>query len=434
MKARPLLVVFLTVLIDLLGFGIVIPLLPVYSKAYGASELELGLLFACFSGMQFFCAPFWGRISDRIGRRPVLLGGLCGTALAYLLFAAADSMTLLFVSRLLAGFFGANVSTAHAYIADVTEAGERTKGMGIIGAAFGLGFTIGPLVGGELARWSLRAPGLFAAGLSLSAAAFGWYNLPEPARHVAGARTLRLELLRSAFRLQPFARLLLLYFLAIAAFSCFEAMFIRYGLARFPDEFGLPARVEHATLDEVIAAAPIAGRYIAFVGVVSALVQGGLIRRLAPRFGEWRLIVGGPLLLGLGIGIVACAPLLPLDPALQWLLVIVGCLLMPLGLGVNSPSLTSLLSQSAPPAEQGAYMGLVQSAASFARMSAPPAAGLCFVLAGPSAPFFAAAAMLAAAAWIALGAGGADPGETRSVDPGATRGASGARTSPPGSA
>src|SRR5262249_48531049 len=169
----PLLFIFLTVFIDLLGFGIVIPLLPVYTKAYGASESQLGILFGCFSGMQFLFAPMWGRLSDRIGRRPVLIGGLVGTAASYVLFGLANSMPLLFASRILAGFFGANISTAQAYIADVTAPENRARGMGLIGAAFGLGFTLGPWIGGELAHVSIHAPGFLAAGRAFSAAGFG---------------------------------------------------------------------------------------------------------------------------------------------------------------------------------------------------------------------------------------------------------------------
>src|SRR5580765_3221671 len=175
-----LLFIFLTVFIDLLGFGIVIPLLPVYSDMYGADAQELGILFGCFSGMQFLFAPMWGRLSDRVGRRPVLVGGLVGTSAASLLFGFAGSMPLIFASRLLAGFFGANISTAQAYIADVTTQENRAKGMGLIGAAFGLGFTLGPWVGGELAHVSIRAPGFLAAGLSFSAALFGYLTLREP--------------------------------------------------------------------------------------------------------------------------------------------------------------------------------------------------------------------------------------------------------------
>src|SRR5262245_6872744 len=209
----PLLFIFLTVFIDLLGFGIVIPLLPVYSDMYGADAQELGILFGCFSGMQFLFAPMWGRLSDRIGRRPVLIGGLVGTAASYLLFGLANSMPLLFVSRLLAGFFGANVSTAQAYIADVTTPENRAKGMGMIGAAFGLGFTLGPWIGGELAAISPGAPGFLAAGLSLCAAIFGYLKLPEPARERSGGtRVFRLDQARHAARDARIGIVLLLSF------------------------------------------------------------------------------------------------------------------------------------------------------------------------------------------------------------------------------
>src|SRR5690349_3175844 len=165
----PLLFIFLTVFIDLLGFGIVIPLLPIYSENYHASEATLGLLFTSFSGMQFLFAPMWGRLSDRMGRRPVLIGGLIGTAFSYVLFANAHDLTMLFVSRLLAGFFGGNISAAQAYIADVTPPEKRAQGMGLIGAAFGLGFTFGPPLGGILSTYSMALPGYLAAGLSLAA-------------------------------------------------------------------------------------------------------------------------------------------------------------------------------------------------------------------------------------------------------------------------
>ncbi len=392
---KPLVTVFLTVLIDLLGFGIIIPLLPIYSKAYGASEVELGLLFSCFSGMQLVFAPLWGKVSDRIGRRPVLLGGLVGTGLSYLLFAQADSMTLLFVSRLLAGFFGANIATAHAYVADVTRPEERAKGMGMIGAAFGIGFTIGPLVGGELTRFSTAAPGYAACLLSLAAATFGWRNLPEPARTGrSGTRLFGFGELRHAAREPRIGGVMLLYFLAIFAFSCFEAMFTRFGLAAYPAEFGVPVAIEHATLDQIMAASPIAGRYLAFIGVISALIQGGFIRRLVPRFGETALAVAGPLLLGSSFLIVGAAG--------AWWLVIVGCAVMPFGLGINNPSMTSLTSRASPPEAQGAYLGINQSLGSLARMTGPPAAGWFFQAHGPHSPFFFAAAVLGGATVIAF--------------------------------
>lgn len=393
----PLLFVFLTVFIDLLGFGIVLPLLPVYSKAYGAGEVALGLLFSCFSGMQFLFAPLWGRISDRAGRRPVLIGGLVGTAASYALFAVADSMPLLFASRLLAGFFGANISTAQAYIADVTTPENRAKGMGLIGAAFGLGFTLGPLIGGELTSLSPQAPGWFAAGLSLCAATFGYLRLPEVRGNQAGSRVFGTVQVKHALTEPRIGVLMGLTFLTVSAFGAFEAMFTRFGLARFPGVFHLPGAVENASLDEILAAAPVAGRYLAAIGVISALIQGGLIRRLVPRFGEPALLVVGPFLLGLALAVVGLGGWFQ-----SWALVITGCVLMPLGFGLSNPALASLVSRASPAAEQGAYMGINQSISSLGRMTGPPAAGLLFGALGPQSPFFAAALVLGAASLIAL--------------------------------
>src|SRR5688572_1222722 len=178
--------------------------------------------------MQLVFAPMWGRLSDRIGRRPVLIGGLVGTAASYALFGLADSLVLLFASRLLAGFFGANISTAQAYIADVTTPQNRAKGMGLIGAAFGLGFTLGPLFGGELTRIAPGAPGFFAAGLSLCAAIFGYFRLPEPVRTVQGSRVFHATQIRRAFGDPRISTLMLLTFLSVVAFGSFEAMFTRF--------------------------------------------------------------------------------------------------------------------------------------------------------------------------------------------------------------
>lgn len=393
----PLAFIFLTVFIDLLGFGIVIPLLPIYSQAYGASELELGVLFASFSAMQLVFAPLWGRLSDRIGRRPVLVGGLIGTSASYALFATADSMAMLFCSRLLAGFFGANISTAQAYIADVTTPQNRARGMGLIGAAFGLGFTLGPWIGGELTRWSVAAPGWFASATSLAAATFGFLRLPEPPRgERSSSRVFHVEHLRHAASDARIGWLLALIFLAIFSFSAFEAMFTRFGLAAFPSVFGVTGAIEDATLEQVIAAAPIAGRYLAFIGILSALIQGGLIRRLVPRYGETNLIVAGPTILGVSLVVVAIGGVLG-----QWWIVIVGCVLMPIGFGLNNPALNGLISRASPIDQQGSYLGINQSIASFARMSGPPFAGFVFQRFGPTAPFYCAAAALALAALIA---------------------------------
>ena len=395
----PLLFIFLTVFIDLLGFGIVIPLMPIYSKAFHSSGLETGLLFSCFSGMQLIFAPMWGRLSDRIGRRPVLIGSLIGTAASYALFAHANSMGVLYASRLLAGFFGANISGAQAYVADVTEGKDRAKGMGMIGAAFGLGFTFGPLIGGILSKYAHvegqlpPVPGYAAAGLSLAAALFGYCKLPEPARHKGGSRAFGVTQLREAFGNGRVGLLLLLNFCNITAFSAFETMFIYFGIAKFPSAFHQPTVAGTPTMDDVLRAAPVAGYYLFGVGVISAIIQGGLIRRLVPRFGETRLAIAGPAILALALGIVGGAP--------TWSIVIFGCILMPCGFGLSNPSVNSLLSRAVPPERQGAFLGLNQSGGSLARLLAPAIAGLLFTSFGPESPFFAASATLLLSTLIA---------------------------------
>jgi MFS family permease len=296
-------------------------------------------------------------------------------------------MAMLFVSRILAGFFGANVSTAQAYIADVTEPKDRAKGMGMIGAAFGLGFTLGPWIGGELTAYSVRLPGFLAAALSISAALFGYVKLREPRTHSKTAsRVFGFDQVRTAFSNPRIGTLYLLFFLSIFSFAAFESMFTLYGLAVFPDVFNLPVGVEQPTREQVLAAAPIVGRYMGLIGVMSAVIQGGLIRRLVPRFGETRLVVAGPFLLGLSLLIIGLAT--------SWWVVIAGCALMPFGFGINNPSLNSLVSRATPEQQQGAYLGLNQSLGSLARMSGPVLAGLLFDNRGPASPFLAAAAIL----------------------------------------
>jgi MFS family permease len=392
---KGLLPVFLTVFIDLLGFGIVIPLLPIYAQDFGSSELELGMLFASFSLMQLIFAPMWGRLSDRIGRKPVLVGGLLGTAGSYVMFGFADTIPLLFISRMLAGFFGANVATAQAYVADVTRPEDRAKGMGMIGAAFGLGFTFGPLIGGEMVGVGMGAPGFLAAGLSLVAAIIGMIQLHEPERHRPDAsRLFGMETMAEAFRERATGTILLLYFLGILAFSGFEAMFIKFGLDRFPQIFGLTASVTVATHEQILAAAPIAGRYMFVIGLIAAFIQGGLIRRLVPRYGETRLIVLGPLFLGLSFAIIGLAP--------NWAVVIAGCALMPFGFGLNNPALQGLLSRAAPSEHQGAYLGLNQSLGSLARVVGPVFAGLLFQYGTAGLPFLVGAGTLFLATVIAF--------------------------------
>jgi MFS family permease len=350
-RISPLAAVFFTVVIDLLGFGLVLPLLPLYGKEYGAADATTGAILASFSVMQFLFAPIWGRLSDRIGRRPVILAGLGGSVLSYSLFAIApllaDPIPLLFASRAAAGLFGGTISTAYAYIADTTGPEERGRGMALIGAAFGIGFTVGPAVGGL--GWSLSpsAPGWIAAGFSALALLFALRRLPEPARHVAPPRAAWWD--RAAFREALSApgvgTLFLLTFLGHGAFALFESTLGRLAQERF--DFNPKTN----------------GWLFSYLGLLAAFAQGFLVRRFIRRAGERRFAILGTLALGLGLLATGQAPSLAL------LLLVVP--LPVLGFAMLNPSVASLLSRRTNPSIQGSVMGLNQSTASLARIAGP---------------------------------------------------------------
>src|SRR5215831_227681 len=293
MKRSPLLVIFITVFIDLIGFGIVIPVLPFYAEGtkFGATPSQVGLLFASYSVMQLVFAPVLGRLSDKYGRRPVLLASLLGTALGFLILGFATTVWMLFVGRIIDGISGGNISTAQAYIADVTTKEDRAKGMGLIGAAFGLGFVFGPAIGGVLSRWGINVPFLFAGSLALGNAVLLYFVLPEtvtadhPARtSAASGRGWRQ--LTASLRNQRLSFVLAIYFLSIVAFSIMTATFSLFMMFRLGyDAF-------HN------------GWIFAFVGIISATIQGGLIGKLVKRFGEPLLVIVGGLLFSASLFVV----------------------------------------------------------------------------------------------------------------------------------
>jgi multidrug resistance protein len=375
---RRLPLLFLTVFVDLVGFGIILPLLPFYAVRFGASGAVVGLLVTVYSVAQFFMAPLWGRLSDRYGRRPILLLGLLGSSLAYLVFAWAGTVAVLFLSRILAGFGGSTIPVAEAYIADVTPPERRAGNMGLIGAAFGLGFTVGPALGGILSTVSPEAPGYFAAALCLVNAAAAWLFLPETLprtgsrRHAPGF-AFTVGGLRTALRAPELRRVLLLYFLFTAAFAVIQPTLSIFGAVRF----GLgEQRV---------------GYLFAFLGLISAAVQGGLVRRLVPWLGEVRLIRISAVPLVAGLALIALAPSLGV--------LLVALALLAVGYGGTLPSVISLVSRVAPPELQGGVLGVGQSVGSLARIVAPAAAGIAFdvALAAP----YALGALVAAAGAIA---------------------------------
>lgn len=363
-RLSPLVIVFLTVFIDLIGFGIVIPLLPLYAKAHDPSPVALGLLMASFSAMQFLFTPLLGRLSDRVGRRPIVLISLAGTVVSYLFFAFAHSLAGLFASRLLAGISGANIATAQAIIADVTPAEERARGMGLIGMAFGLGFIFGPALGGLAVHLGESAPGLFATGLSASAFLWALFALPEtrPA-DTAAPRTGALPFrgLAKAFAKPALAPFLLLTLVATTAFAGFEATFALYLASRFGAS---PAFVAWAFVG---------------VGISATVIQGGLIRPLVARLGELRVItLGAACLLGgfaalLGVGSL---------PAL-----FVALVLMSFGWSVTIPSLSGLISRRTHASEQGEALGSFQSMAALGRIVGPFWGASSFLRYGPAGPF-----------------------------------------------
>ena len=354
MKRSPLLVIFVTVFIDLVGFGIVIPVLPFYVEGteFDASPRAVGLLFASYSIMQLLFTPVLGRLSDRYGRRPVLFFSLLGTSLGFFVMGFATALWMLFVGRIIDGITGGNISTAQAYIADVTAEENRAKGMGLIGAAFGLGFIFGPAIGGVLSRWGAHVPFLFAGALALANAVLLYFVLPEtvtpghPAR--ASAATGRWSQLARALRQRRLAYVLAIYFLFVTAFSIMTSSFGLFTLFRF----GFDA---HDT-----------GWIFAFVGVVGALVQGGLIGLLVRAFGEPPLVIAGALLFAASLVLI---PLTGPETGVPALLALGA--LFALGNGLATPSLNALASRSAGAGEQGGVLGVTQSVGSLARAIGP---------------------------------------------------------------
>jgi MFS transporter, DHA1 family, tetracycline resistance protein len=366
----PLLIIFITVFIDLLGFGIIIPLLPFYAEHFGASALVVGLLSSSFSLAQFLFAPFWGRLSDRIGRRPVILIGLLGSALSYAFFALATSLAMLFLARSLAGIAGANIPTAQAFIADTTTAETRARGMGLIGAAFGLGFIFGPAIGGFLSHWGYAAPAWFAAALSLANFVAALFLLPEsrPPQARDASRPGQIEVIRRAVAQPHLPMVLLVYFLVVTAFASFEATFALYSERRF----GFTA----ATI----------GYMFAWIGVVLATVQGVLVGRVVKRIGEKRLVPLAIFVIGVALGLVPVASAVPVLAAVAGLLA--------LGMGFNSPSLLSAISQLAAVRDRGSTLGVSQSLGSLARIIGPLWGGWVFDQFGIAFPFFTSAGVM----------------------------------------
>jgi multidrug resistance protein len=380
MKRSPLVIVFFTVFIDLVGFGIVLPLLPYYAETYGAGALAVGLLSTSYSLMQFLFTPLWGRMSDRYGRRPLILLSLSGSCIGYLVFALAKTLPVLFIGRMIAGFAGAIIPTTNAYIADVTTPENRAKGMGLIGAAFGLGFILGPAIGGLLSPYGYDKPAFLASAMAGTNLLFAYFKLPESqtaeSRSRAKTRTFGIKALTEALAHPRIGLLLMLYFVVTFAFSNMEATF---GLLN-EHRYGLSASET--------------GYLFTFIGLLMSLMQGTLVGRLVKRLGEGRLISLGTFTMIFGIGLMPFAPNM---------LIYCGIIaLMSFGAGVNNPSITGLLSRSSSLDEQGGIMGIAQSTASLARVLGPVWGGYTFGSIGIRWPFISAGLLMGLAFLISV--------------------------------
>lgn len=383
MKKSPLLVLFLTIFIDLVGFGIVLPLLPNYARELGASPLMIGVIAATYSLMNFFFAPLWGSISDRIGRRPVILISVATSVVSYLFFSHASTLAWLIFSRVLAGIGSANVSAAQAYITDITDPANRSKSLGLVGAAFGLGFIFGPPLGGILkTHYGIEAVGYAAAALSLLDLILAFFLLPESLKEKQSGQMqfkfFRFDSIAQTLRQAPLSRVAWVNFLYIFAFVNMQV------------SLALLAKEHYALSDKSI------GYLFAFIGFCAAMVQGGLIGRLTKKYGEKKLLLLGNCLMTLGI---VCIPFTPRN-SFSLLFGLAALALVAIGNGLIAPTNTALASLLTPPGEQGERLGILQSIGSLARVAGPFTGGFLYGL-NYHAPYLLGGVFMLASSYMA---------------------------------
>jgi DHA1 family tetracycline resistance protein-like MFS transporter len=367
MKNRKLITLFLIVFVDLLGFSIILPLLPFYAETFGATPTQIGFLVASYAAAQLVGAPVLGRLSDRFGRKPVLLVSISGTFIGFLILGFANSLWMLFLSRILDGFTGGNISVAQAYITDVTDDSNRAKGLGLLGAAFGLGFIIGPAIGGILSVYGFALPAFVAAGLSMVSILGVLFLLPESLTPQARAdlqkqsrQSFSIKNLWQAINRPRVGPILHVRFFYGLAFAVFQTIFPLYALYRF----NLDARST--------------GFVLTYVGVLVVFVQGFLVGWMAARFDEYRLIFLGTVVMGVSLFAWAIVP------SVIALLIVLAPLA--LAAGTLNTLLNSTLSKAVYAEEVGGTLGLSASLESLTRVISPTAAGYLLGSIGPWAP------------------------------------------------
>ncbi|MBA3945647.1 MAG: MFS transporter [Herpetosiphonaceae bacterium] len=375
----PLLPIFLIIFVGLMGFGIILPLLPLYAEVFRAKPATIGILAGSYSLAQFLVTPYFGALSDRYGRRPILIISQVGTVLSYLLLGVAGSLPVLFIARLLDGISGGNISTAQAYISDVTEEKDRAKAFGLIGAAFGLGFILGPAIGGLLSQGGHYGRAAFAAAaLSLLSLLLTIFLLPESRtaelrKQVRQPRLIDMAGVKQAFGIEQLGLLLIVFFVFTFSQAGFQSIFSLFGERRFgwgPKQNGL---------------------LLAYVGVLAVLVQGGAIGPLVRRFGERRLVQSCLLLVGAGLAMTAFVT--------RWPLLLLTVLPLGIGASVLTPTLNSLISRESPQRDFGWIIGLSQSAAALARVAGPLVCGPALQYLGTPAPLLIGAGCVVLA-WV----------------------------------
>jgi DHA1 family tetracycline resistance protein-like MFS transporter len=374
---RPLLVIFLTIFVNLVGFGIIVPLLPFYAETFGASPLVVGLLFAVFSLCQLVAAPILGDLSDRYGRRPILIVSLIGTVISFVMLALAQSVTMLFVARIVDGLSGGNISTARAYVADITEAQDRSRAFGLIGAAFGLGFIFGPGISALLAPISYTAPIWAAAAITLVATAMAWFWLPETVHRAHAGTGMPFRNLWSIMGRPSLRRVLMMDFAYWFAFAMFQTTFALFAAARFDFD-----------------AARTASFFAAFA-VVGAIVQGVFIRIIVRRLGDKVTFMLG--LVFAATGLVAAT--------LTHTVAFFAISLIPLALGIGfgHPTMSSLISRAARAEEQGRVQGAASAVESLGRTIGPVWGSASLQRYGEASPYIAAAGFLIMTLLLSVG-------------------------------
>jgi len=365
---RPLFIIFLTIFVNLIGFGIIIPLLPFYAGTFGASPVVIGLLFAVFSVCQLVAAPALGDLSDRYGRRPVLIFSLAGTVVSFVMLALAHSLTMLFLARIVDGLSGGNISTARAYVADVTEPADRARAYGIIGAAFGLGFILGPALSGALVRVSYTAPIWAAAIITLAATAVAWLWLPETVHRAHAGTGMPFRYLPEVFRRDALRRILAVDFVYWFAFAIFQTTFALFAARRFRFD------------------ASQTGYFFSAFGVLGAVVQGACIRPVARRLGDKRTFMLGLICAAVGLAATAVAPSVAAMSA--------ALVPLALGIGFGHPTVASLVSRAARGDEQGRVQGAAGALESLGRTLGPIWGNSSLQHLGDATPYLSAAGCL----------------------------------------